>query len=149
MSLLERIDGDLKTALKTSDKRRLSTLRMVKASLKNLQIEKGSELTDIDITGVFSTLAKQRRDSISEFRRAGRTDLADIEDAELAIILTYLPEQLSDEELAGIVDEAIKESGASSPRDMGTVMKIVMPGIKGRADGKIVNRKVKELLGNS
>ena len=147
MSILERIDSDLKVAMKSSEKIRVSTLRMVKASLKNLEIEKG-ELSDDDVIGVLSTQAKQRRESISEFEKGGRQDLADRERKELAVILGYLPEQLSEEELAGIILENIKETGASSLKDMGRLMKSLMPRVKGRADGKLVSRKVKELLGN-
>jgi len=147
MSILERIDSDLKVAMKSSEKIRVSTLRMVKASLKNLEIEKG-ELSDDDVIGVLSTQAKQRRESISEFEKGGRQDLADQEREELAVILGYLPEQLSEEELAGIILETIKETGVSSLKDMGRLMKSLMPRVKGRADGKLVSRKVKELLGN-
>ncbi|NOY39164.1 MAG: GatB/YqeY domain-containing protein [Nitrospirae bacterium] len=146
MSILERIDSDLKVAMKSSEKIRVSTLRMVKASLKNLEIEKGA-LSDEDVIGVLSTLAKQRRESISEFEKGGRQDLADQERAELAVILNYLPEQLSEEELTGIIQETIRETGASSPKDMGRLMKSLMPRVKGRADGKLVSQKVKELLG--
>jgi len=147
MSILERIDSDLKVAMKSSEKIRVSTLRMVKASLKNLEIEKG-ELSDDNVIGVLSTQAKQRRESISEFEKGGRQDLADLERAELAVILGYLPEQLSEEELTGIIQETIRETGASSLIDMGRLMKSLMPRVKGRADGKLVSRKVKELLGN-
>ncbi len=147
MSILERIDSDLKVAMKSSEKIRVSTLRMVKASLKNLEIEKG-KLSDDDVIGVLSTLAKQRRESISEFEKGGRQDLADQEREELAVILGYLPEQLSEEELTGIILETIRETGASSLKDMGRLMKSLMPRVKGRADGKLVSRKVKELLGN-
>ncbi|VAX34290.1 Transamidase GatB domain protein [hydrothermal vent metagenome] len=146
MSILERIDSDLKVAMKSSEKIKVSTLRMVKASLKNLEIEKG-ELSDDDVIGVLSTQAKQRRESISEFEKGGRQDLADQEREELAVILGYLPEQLSEEELTGIILETIKETGASSLKDMGRLMKSLMPRVKGRADGKLVSRKVKELLG--
>jgi uncharacterized protein YqeY len=147
MSILERIDSDLKLVMKSSEKIRVSTLRMVKASLKNLEIEKG-ELSDDDVIGVLSTQAKQRRESISEFEKGGRQDLADQEREELAVILSYLPEQLSEEELTGIIQETIRETGASSLKDMGRLMKSLMPRVKGRADGKLVSRKVKELLGN-
>jgi len=147
MSILERIDGDLKVAMKSAEKIRVSTLRMVKASLKNREIEKG-ELSDDDVIGVLSTLAKQRRESIAEFERGGRRDLADREGEELAVILGYLPEQLSEEELAVIILETVRETGASSPKDVGRVMKTLMPRVKGRADGKLVSRRVIELLGN-
>jgi uncharacterized protein YqeY len=146
MSLLTRIEGDLKSAMKASDRIKVSTLRMAKASLKNREIEKGSDLTDDDVIGVLSTIAKQRRESIAEFRKAGRTDLAEAESAELAIIQTYLPEQLSEEELTEIIVKSIEQTGASSLKDLGKVMKTVIPKVKGRADGRLVNQKVRELL---
>ncbi|NOZ25735.1 MAG: GatB/YqeY domain-containing protein [Nitrospirae bacterium] len=147
MSILERIDSDLRVAMKSSDKVRVSTLRMIKASLKNLEIEKGS-LSENDVVGVLGTLAKQRRESISEFEKGGRQDLAEQEKGELAVILDYLPEQLSEEELADLILETIKTTGAASMKDMGRVMQSLMPRVKGRADGRLVSQKVKELLGN-
>ena len=147
MPLLERIDNELKAAMKSSDKIKVSTLRMVKASLKNREIEKRAELSDEEVIEVLTTLAKQRRESISEFERGGRADLAEREREELAVIQSYLPEQLSEEELNRIVQETIEETGASSLKDVGKVMKSLMPKVKGRADGRQVNQKVRKLLG--
>lgn len=146
MSFFDRLDAELKEALRSRDELRLSVIRMIKASLKNKSIEKMSPLTDDDVISVLSSMAKQRRESIEQFNAAGRTELAKKEEEELKIIQSYLPEQLSLEELDAIILAAIKESSATSPNDIGKVMKIVIPKIKGAADGKIVNQRVKELL---
>ena len=152
MSLKQRIEDDLKTALKAGEKQRLSCLRMVKAKVQEKQVElrgkQGPEakLSDHDVTNVVSAYAKQRRDSIESYEQAGREDLAANERAELEILAAYLPQQMSEGDVAAIVDEAVRESGASEPKDMGAVMKLVMPKIKGRADGKLVNRIVQSRL---
>ncbi len=147
--LLERIEVDLKDALKRSDRLKVSVLRMIKASIKNKEIEKGSPLSDEEIISVLTSLSKQRRESIEEFRRAGREELVEKETAELSVLQSYMPEQLSEEELNDIINSAIQESGATSVRDIGKVMKIVMPRVKGRADGKVVNQKVRAILESS
>lgn len=147
--LLERIEADLKDALKRSDRLKVSVLRMIKASIKNKEIEKGSPLSDEEIISVLTSLSKQRRESIEEFRRAGREELVEKETAELSVLQSYMPEQLSEEELNDIINSAIQESGATSVRDIGKVMKIVMPRVKGRADGKVVNQKVRAILESS
>ncbi len=147
--LLERIEADLKDALKRSDRLKLSVLRMIKASIKNKEIEKGSPLSDEEIISVLTSLSKQRRESIEEFRRAGREELVEKETAELSVLQSYMPEQLSEEELNDMINSAIQESGATSVRDIGKVMKIVMPRVKGRADGKVVNQKVRAILESS
>ncbi len=146
MSLLKKLDEDLKTAMKSSDNLKVSVLRMAKAAIKNKQIELSHELSDEEVISVFSTLAKQRRESIELFEKGGRTDLAEKEKKELSIIQSYLPEQLSIAEIEDIISKAILDSGASGLKDMGKVMRLVMPALKGAADGKIVNEKVKELL---
>ena len=146
MSLLQKLDEDLKTALKKSDKLKLSVLRMVKAAVKNQQIDKGRELWDEEILAIFSTLAKQRRESIEQFSKGGREDLAQQESQELLILQSYMPVQLSVEELNAMILQAIKESSAETEGDMGKVMKILAPRIKGVADGKWVNNRVRELL---
>lgn len=148
-ALLQALDTALKEALKARDELKTSALRLIKASLKNKEIDKRGPLTDDEITAVLSTLAKQRRESIEQFSAAGRTDLADREQRELELIQSYLPQQLSPEELDRIIGATIAEAGASSPNDMGKVMKLLMPKIKGAADGKVVNQRVKELLGAS
>lgn len=146
MSLLHRLDEDLKTALKKSDKLKLSVLRMAKAAVKNQQIDKGRELHDEEILAIFSTLAKQRRESIEQFSKGGRDDLVQQESQELAILQSYMPAQLSAGEIDDMILQAIKESSAKSEGDMGKVMKILAPRIKGVADGKWVNNRVRELL---
>ncbi|HKN19274.1 MAG TPA: GatB/YqeY domain-containing protein [Dissulfurispiraceae bacterium] len=143
----QRLDAELKEALKSRNELKLSVLRMLKASLKNKEIEKMGPLSDAETISVLSSMAKQRRDSIEQFAAAGRLDLAEKETRELEIVLSYLPAQLSHEELDRIIYSAISECNASSPGDMGKVMKVVAPLTKGRADGKVVNQRVKELLG--
>ena len=152
MSLKQKIEDDLKTALKAGDKLRLSCLRMVKSKVQEKQVElRGKEgpeakLSESDVTNVVSAYAKQRRDSIESYEQGGREDLAAKERAELEILTDYLPQQMGEDEVAVIVDEAVRESGASEPKDMGAVMKLVMPKVKGRADGKLVNRIVQSRL---
>lgn len=146
MSLLKKLDEDLKTALKKSDKLKLSVLRMAKAAVKNQQIDKGRELHDEEILAIFSTLAKQRRESIEQFSKGGRDDLVQQENQELLILQSYMPAQLSAEEIDSMILQAIKESSAKSEGDMGKVMKMLAPRIKGIADGKWVNNRVRELL---
>ena len=146
MSLLKRFDDDLKQALKASERSKVSVIRMVKAAVKNAQIEKGRELTDEEIIPVLSTMAKQRRESIEQFARGGRVDLVQNEEQELSILQSYMPQQLSNDEIERMIHDAIHESSAAGAQDMGKVMRILMPRIKGLADGKYVNQRVKELL---
>jgi uncharacterized protein YqeY len=152
MSLKQRIEDDLKTALKAGEKQRLGVLRMVKSKVQEKQVDlrgkKGAEavVSDDDVMNVVSAYAKQRRDSIESYEQGGREDLAAAERAELEIVSAYLPQQMGEDEVAAIVDAAVAESGAKEPRDMGAVMKLVMPKVKGRADGKIVNRIVQSRL---
>lgn len=146
MTLLARFDEDLKRAMKASESTKVSVLRMLKAALKNRQIEEGRELTDDETIKVVSNLVKRGRDSVEQFSKAGRADLAKKEEDEIAVLQSYLPEQLGSEDLDRIIKEAIRESSAMSAQDMGKVMRILMPKIKGIADGKYVNNRVKELL---
>ena len=152
MSLMETIAEDLKAALKMQARERLDTLRMARAKMLeaevNLRAEMGREykLEDSEAVRVLAAYAKQRRDSIDAFRKAGREDLAAKEEAELAIVQEYLPQQLTADQVREIVREAIAATGATSPKDMGAVMKVVMPKVKGVADGKMVNQIVNELL---
>lgn len=152
MSIKQRITDDLKAAMKAGDKARLGVLRMVKSRMLEAEVDlrtaKGRDyqLNDEEATGVLATYAKQRRDSIESYERAGRDDLASTERLELAIIQEYLPERLSEDELRRIVQEAIASTGAMSARDMGSVMKIVMPRVKGAADGKLVSSIAAKLL---
>ena len=149
MSLLKRLDEDLKAAMKRSDAISLSALRMAKAAIKNVQIDKGRELSDEEILSVLSSMAKQRRESIEQFSKGGREELAEKERQELAVLQSYMPAQLSPDEVEKLIVQAIQESSARSETDMGKVMKLLMPKIKGVADGKWVNNRVKELLSSS
>ena len=146
MSIFERLDAELREALKSGDKLKLSVVRMIKASLKNKEIDKTGKLTAEEIISVLSTMVKQRRESMEQFSTAGRTDLVEKEKAELEIIQSYLPKQLSQQEIDDIILSAIRECKASSAAEMGMVMKLVSPKIKGVADGKAVNQRVKEFL---
>jgi len=146
MSLLQTLDQDLKSAMKSSDTLRVSVLRMLKASLKYKQIDTGKELSDDEVLAVLSTAAKQRRESIEQFSKGGRTDLADKETAELNVIQSYLPQQLAPEELDRIIIEALNEAAAEGKKDMGSIMRIVMPRVKGATDGKLVNQRVRDLM---
>lgn len=146
MSLLKRFDDDLKEAMKASESTRVSVLRMVKAAVKNKQIEKGRELTDEEIISVLSSMVKQGRESIDQFTKAGRVDRAQDEEREILILQAYMPQQLNPDEIDMIIRDAIKESSAGSALDIGKVMRIVAPKVKGTADGRYVNQRVKELL---
>jgi len=146
MSLQQRLDDDLKGAMKSSDRLRTSVLRMVKAAIKNKQVEKNRELSEEEIISVLSTLAKQRRESIDLFSKGGREDLADKEKQELSILQSYLPAQLTPEELDRLIIETIQECSAEGVRDIGKIMRLLMPKVKGAADGKVVNQRLKELL---
>ena len=146
MSLQQRLDGDLKAAMKSSDSLKTSVLRMIKAAIKNKQVEKREELSDEEIISVISTLTKQRRESIDLFSKGGREELAEKERQELAMLQLYLPGQLSPEDLDRIIMEAINESSAEGVKDIGKVMRLIMPRVQGAADGKVVNQRVRELL---
>ena len=147
MSLKDTIVADLTTAMKAKDADRLSVLRMVKANLMNRQIEKGEDLTDDEIKKALQTLVKQRRDSVEQYEKAGRMDLADKEKAEIGFIEAYLPKSASAEEIAAAVDAAISETGATSIKDMGGVMKAAMIHLAGKpADGKMVSETVRGKL---
>ena len=148
MSLLDTIVSDLTDAMKAKDADRLSTLRMVKANLMNRKIEKGSDLTDEDITKALQSLVKQRRDSIEQYENAGRTELAAKEALEISHIEVYLPQAATPEEIEQAVAEAVAETGASSMKDMGSVMKAALAKLQGKtADGKLVSETVKSKLG--
>jgi hypothetical protein len=147
LSIKDRLKTDLVTAMKARDELKVSTLRLVSSSIKNREIDERKELDDEGVLAVLTTAAKQRRDSIDQFEKGGRQDLADKEKAELVIIQEYLPQQLSKEEVAAFIKEAIAETGAAGAKDMGKVMKALMPKVKGKADGKLVNELVKEILG--
>jgi uncharacterized protein len=148
MTFLDRINEDLKAAMKGRDSDRLSTLRMVKTALKNREIDKMEALTDEEAIKVLQSLVKQRRDSIEQYQKAGRIELAEKETAEIKVIEEYLPAALDDAAIARVVEETIVETGASSMKDMGAVMKAVMAKLAGQTvDGKAVNQIVKSKLG--
>lgn len=146
MSLAQQLRDDMKTALKSGDKERLSVIRMVLASIKKTEIDKRGPLNDEETLQVVLREVKQRQDSLSEYEKAGRDDLANKERFELEVLQTYLPEQLSEEEVREIVLETIQAVGASSKADMGKVMGAVLPKVKGKADGKLVSKLVQEAL---
>ena len=148
MSMNDQVGADITAAMKARDASRLSALRMLKAAVMNKSVEKGRDLDDAEVLQVVASLVKQRRDSIEQFTNAGRTDLVDKETAELTVLQAYLPAAATPEEINAAVAEAIAETGASSPKDMGKVMKAVMPKLAGKnADGKAVNEAVRRTLG--
>ncbi|MGL5207499.1 MAG: GatB/YqeY domain-containing protein [Acidaminococcaceae bacterium] len=148
MSIKDLLTEDMKQAMKDkeSGKLRLSVIRMARANIKNIEIDEKRELNDDEVLAVLMKEVKMRQDSFEEFTKAGREELAEQAKQEIAILNKYLPEQLSDEELKALVEEAVAESGAAGPKDMGKVMSAVMPKTKGRADGKRINAIVRELL---
>ena len=146
MSLIERIDEDIKKALKAGEKEKLTVLRGLKSDIKYKQIDKGEELSDDDVVAVLGSARKKVRDSIAQFEKGGRDDLVEKEKFGLGVIEQYLPEQMSEEKLVEIIKNAITETGADSPAKMGLVMKAVIPQVKGQADGKLISRLVMELL---
>ena len=147
MSLSKQIVTDLTAAMKAQDANRMSTLRMVKAAMMNRQIEKGSELDDDDMQKLLRSLVKQRRDSIEQYEKAGRQELVDKEQAEIDVIETYLPQAASHEQIEKAVVAAIAETGATSMRDMGKVMKAAQAALAGKnADGRVISEIVKSKL---
>jgi uncharacterized protein YqeY len=147
MTLKEKLQEDLKTALKNKEALRLSVIRLAKSAITNLEINRKHELDDSEVIEVMSKEAKQRRDSIPEYEKANRTDIVEKLIAEIKILEEYLPAQLSEEELRRLVEEAIRATGATGRKDMGKVMGALMPKTKGKTDGKVVNRIVTSLLG--
>ncbi|HEY9402142.1 MAG TPA: GatB/YqeY domain-containing protein [Pyrinomonadaceae bacterium] len=148
MSLKQRIIDDMIEAMRAKDALRLSTLRMVKAAMMNRQIDKGGELTDEELAKMLQSLVKQRRDSVEQYERGGRAELAAKESAEIEVIEAYLPQAATREEIEGAVAAAIEETGASSMKEMGAVMKAAQARLAGRAaDGRVVSEIVKAKLG--
>jgi uncharacterized protein YqeY len=146
MSLSNRLSDDMKQAMKNKDKFRLSVIRMVRSSIKNSEIELRRPLDDDEVLEVLTREIKQRRDSLQEFEKANRLDLAENVKAEVEILTDYLPQQLTEEELEQIVQQTIQEVGASSKAEMGKVMGALMPKVKGLSDGKVVNQLVQKHL---
>ncbi|MEK6545582.1 MAG: GatB/YqeY domain-containing protein, partial [Nitrospinota bacterium] len=146
MSLKERLMEDMKDAMKKGEQIKLSAIRMVRAGIKNKEIELIRELKDEDVIDVIKTAIKQRKDSFAQFLSGKRIDLAEREKKEIEILSVYLPEQMGEEDIRKRVREVILETGASTSRDMGRVMKLIMPELKGRADGQLINKVVQEML---
>ena len=148
MSLNEKIGGDITAAMKAKDASKLSALRMLKAAVMNKGVEKGRDLEDSEVLLVVASLVKQRRDSIEQFEKAGRTDLVAKESAEIGVLEAYLPPAASPDDIDAAVAAAIAETGAASQKDIGKVMKAVMPKLAGKhADGRTINDAVRRKLG--
>ena len=145
-SLKHKIEQDATEALKSRDSLRLSVLRMLKSDIRYKEIEKGSELPEDEVLSVLSSAIKRRKDSIQQFEKGGREDLVSREKDELAVILRYMPEQMTEEELSSIINQTISEENATGPSDLGRVMKQIMSKVRGRADGKRVNQLVSSQL---
>ncbi|MGI6451626.1 MAG: GatB/YqeY domain-containing protein [Desulfitobacteriia bacterium] len=150
MSLKDRLVEDMKAAMKAKEegKVRLSVIRMVRAAIKNTEIDKKTELNDAQIIEVIAREVKMRRDAIAEFSKAERPDKVQEAEEEVAILMEYLPQQLTEGEIRQLAKEIIAETGAQGPKDLGKVMGAITPKTKGRADGKVVNQIVRELLGS-
>jgi uncharacterized protein YqeY len=146
MSLKDQITDDMKTAMRAKDSERLATIRLLIAEIKRKEVDERIELDDAQVVAIVEKMIKQRKDSISQFEAGGRQDLADIEKAELAVLVTYMPAGLSDEEVAAEVAAAVAASGAAGPQDMGKVMGILKPKLAGRADMTAVSAQVKKAL---
>ncbi len=146
MSLLEDIDHCFKTALKNQDQLKIATLRLLKTALKNRQVQERRPLTEAEVVAVINSQVKQRRDSMAEFQRAGRNDLAQKEQEELQFLLSFLPQQLSSAEIEQELQQIIAAVGAAGPKDLGRVMKAAMTRLAGRADGREVQALAKKIL---
>ena len=148
MTLRDRLTEDMKQAMKDKEagKLKLSVIRMVRSAAKNIEIDRHKELDDNELLEVVAKEVKMRKDSLEEFRKANRPDLLAALEQEIAILMEYLPEQMTEAEVRSLVTQAVADAQASSPKDMGKVMALLIPKVKGRADGKLVNSLVKELL---
>ena len=148
MSLKEQLAEDMKQAMKDKEagKIRLSVIRMVRASIKNVEIDRKQELSEEEVVDVVAKEMKMRRDSMEEFKKANRLDLVENLEQEISVLVKYLPEQLSEDEVRALVKEAVEQTQATGPKEMGKVMAALMPKVKGRADGKLVNSIVREML---
>jgi hypothetical protein len=150
MSLKDKIQEDLKQAMLAKEEQKLSTIRMLKSAIQYFEIQKGGagyEATDEDVIEIVGREIKKRRESIEMFEKGGRQELADKEKSELELLQTYLPEQLSEEDVRSLVEEAVAQTGATTMQDMGKVMGALMPKTKGKADGQMVSQIVREKLG--
>ncbi|HTB35147.1 MAG TPA: GatB/YqeY domain-containing protein [bacterium] len=147
MPVKQELDAALKDAMKAKDTVALDAVRSIKSAVKLAEIEAGKELSEEDVHAVIQKAVKQRRDSIDQFKSGGREDLVKVEEAQVAVLQKFLPAQLSEAEVSALVDAAVAATGASGPKDMGKVMGALMPKVKGKADGGMVNRLVKAKLG--
>ena len=146
MSLKDKIKADIKEAMRAKDTARRDTLRNLSAAIKQVEVDERKELSDSEIEAILTKYAKQREDALAQFKAAGREDLVAKEEAELKIVKSYLPEPLSDEELKALVEDVIKEVGATSMKDMGKIMGAIKSKVGSRADGSKVNKIVKDIL---
>lgn len=146
MSIEDRLRADLKTAMRARDSVRKTTIRMALAALKNARVSKNADLTPDEELGVVSKEARQLKDAIIEYRRGNREDLVDAASAQIEILEEYLPQPLGEDEIHELVQAAIAETGASSPKQMGLVMRVLMPQVRGRADGRVVSQMVRTIL---
>ncbi|TYZ27224.1 GatB/YqeY domain-containing protein [Selenomonas caprae] len=146
MSLKEQLTTDMKEAMKSHDKDRLAVIRMVRGAIRQQEIDGQKELSDEDVIAVMSKEIKMRKDSIEEFKKGGREDLIAKTQAEIDVLMPYMPAQLSEDEVRELVKAAVAATGAATPKDMGKVMGALMPKVKGRADGKLVNTLVRSML---
>ena len=144
--LKKRITDDMKFAMKAKDKQTLKAVRMILGAIKQKEVDDRIELDDVQVMAVIQKMVKQRKDSISQFSDAGRTDLVEVEEAELVVINSYMPEQLSDEEVRAVVDKAITDSGSDSMKDMGKLMGMLKSQLDGQADMGLVSRLIKDKL---
>ena len=144
MSIKEQIEKAMVPAAKSKDKGKLSALRMIKAAVHNREIDARRDLTEPEMLQVLSSLVKQRQDSIEQFKKGNRNDLVEKEEAELGVIKSFMPEQMSDDEIEVEISKAISETGATGVKDMGKVMKALMPKVTGKADGKLISELVKK-----
>lgn len=147
MSLADQLQEDMKIAMRNKEKEKLLTIRMVRSAIKKAEIDAKEPLSDDEILDVIMREVKQRKDAISEYKKAGRDDLVQKENNELAILESYLPKQLTEEELREVIQTTIQKLGATSKKEMGKVMGAVLSQVKRKADGKTVNRLVQEMLG--
>jgi uncharacterized protein len=146
MALEERLIVEMKQAMKSNEKLRLSTIRMIRSAVKNKEIELRKQLGDEDIFKVIQGMVRKGEESLEQFEAGGRMDLVEKERSELEILKSFLPQPISQEEILGIINESIEETHASSLKDLGKVMKSIMPKLEGKADGKLINQLVKERL---
>ncbi|MBI5101183.1 MAG: GatB/YqeY domain-containing protein [Nitrospirae bacterium] len=151
MNILEKLTEDIAASMKSKEEGhdlRTSTLRMMKSAVKNAEIAKRGkgDLTEEDVVTILSTMVKQRKESFDQYTAAGRTDLADKENSEILIIQQYMPKQLTGEELKDLIQDTIKETGVTGMKEIGKLMKALMPKVKGKADGKVVNQMIKDIL---